>query len=423
MRITLARKSVSVRIICRITALVAVLATCGCGKSPPPAVSSAVPSLTKTVKGQVIGPVGRPVAGARVIVSQGRGSFDYTELKTDGEGRFEITLEAAPYWSDVAWCCVYADGLAVGGGRLSEGENLVVLRTPRELSGTVVDVYGRPVPEAVVRLEQLSPLDRLQDSYRVPPLLADSFTAKTDEGGRWTIHGVPPFGSGWMSLDSPGMVQETKQVRFTAGGNMSTTLVAQPGTSLSGRVVYEDGGPAAGVAVMAQAQNLEAAGPGWAEAVTTADGTYRLTGLSDGVFNVLVEEPSGEWVAAAFESVKVGAQMIIGLPDLVLTSGAIIEGTVTDLTTGEPLSGVSIGSYGPHRPMSSAAIISDYTDEHGRYQLRVAPGHSYIYVAGPAPAYAMDEGHTLDVGPADTAVVDFAVGPESPRGNKGWWPF
>ena len=357
-----------------------------------------------------------------MVVSQGRGSFDYTEVETDGEGRFEITLEVPPHWDAVAWCCVRADGLAVGGGRLTSGDNLVVLRTPSEVRGTVVDLHGRPVQGAAVRLTRVIPGD-MAHSFSIPPGLADSFAAKTDEGGRWTIRGVPPFGSARVALEDPRFVSEAKELRLTARPTPSATLVAYPGASLSGRVVYEDGTPAAGVAVMAQAQDLEATASAWAEAMTTADGSYQLTGLSDGMFNIFVEEASGEWVAAALEAVTASALMVVELPDLILTRGAIVQGTVTDMTTGDPVPGVCIGSYGPHRPMSSAAIIGDYTDGNGRYQLRVAPGRSYIYVAGPPPGYALDEGRTFDIGAGDTVAVDFAIGPERRQRRRGWWPF
>ena len=406
------------------TSAFVIAALCGCGAPPSPQRpgAGAAPSLAKTVKGQVIGPAGQPVTGAQVVVSQGRGSFDYTELKTDGEGRFEITLEAPPYWDTLAWCCVYAEGLAVGGGPLAKGENLIVLRTPSELTGTVVDSLGWPVEDAAVRLASVTPSD-VQDSFSVPPSLTECFTARTDEEGRWTIRGVPPIGSARVALDDPRFVSEAKEVGFTAGRNTLPALVARPGASLSGRVVYEDGTPAAGVAVMAQAQDLEATMPGWSEALTAADGSYTLSGLADGVYNVMVEEASGDWVAAALEAVTASALMVVELPDLVLTRGAIVEGTVTDMTTGEPLPGVCIGSYGPHRPMSSAAIIGDYTDGNGRYQLRVAPGRSYIYVAGPPPGYALDEGRTFDIGAGDTVAVDFAIGPERRQRRRGWWPF
>lgn len=396
----------------------------GCGKPPPPAVPSGAPPLVKTVKGQVIGPVGRPVAGAQVIVSQGRGSFDYTEVQTDGDGRFEIALEVPPHWDTAAWCCVYADGLAVGGSRLAVGDNLIVLQRPGEVAGTVADVRGRPVEGAAVRLTRVNPGD-MAHSFPIPPGLADAFTAETDEGGRWTIRGVPPFGSGRFELDDPRFLREATEVRLTARPGPSATLVARPGASLSGRVVYEDGTSAPGIAVMAQAQDLDATASGWAEAVTTADGSYQLAGLSDGMFNILVEESSGDWVAAALEGVTASAPTTVELPDLILTRGAIIEGTVTDMVTGDPLPGVCIGSYGPHRPMSSAAIISDYTDEHGRYQLRVAAGRGTIYVAEAPPGYQVGKAATVDLGRGETAVADFAVGPPwaGPRRNKGWWPF
>jgi hypothetical protein len=139
----------------------------------------------------------------------------------------------------------------------------------------------------------------------------------------------------------------------------------------------------------------------------------------------MIDEPTGAWVAAAIEGVDVTSLSDTAVPDLILTHGATVEGQVFDEVTGDPLAGVSIGSYGPHRPRSSAAIIGTRTDANGHYRLRVAPGKSYVYVSGPPPGYGSPGsaiGSDIEVLPGQTETLDFTVGPERQQ-QRGWWPF
>ena len=174
---------------------------------------------------------------------------------------------------------------------------------------------------------------------------------------------------------------------------------------LTGKVFYENGKPAGGIQVAAQiqnkammqqfvalrarlgvAQNQPLQIPyqdqkwSWNNGVSKPDGSYELPVAADTPYNVMVFDTTGKWVAAGVEGVQGQKNTTVEVPDLLLTSGALVVGTVID-STGRPLSGVSIGSYGPHRPASSATIIAAKTDVAGRYRLRVAPGLSRIYVS------------------------------------------
>jgi hypothetical protein len=147
----------------------------------------------------------------------------------------------------------------------------------------------------------------------------------------------------------------------------------------------------------------------WAGTLTALDGSYRLTGLEAARYNVAIEEPSGRWVGAAREGVPARGGQGTRVDDLVLTPGAFVEGLVVDDRTGQPVAGVSVGSYGPHRPRSSAMIISDDTDAMGRYRLRVAPGRSYVYVAD--GRFEREPGTEVVVALGKTAVHTFRIRP------------
>jgi hypothetical protein len=187
--------------------------------------------------------------------------------------------------------------------------------------------------------------------------------------------------------------------------------------SLAGRVVYEDGRPAAGIPVMAFMQKtqrqalLERAGldqgrydvelnkSTWklvrpivaAEATTGDDGRFQFNGLTSAPYNIVVAKTDGvwvlpieDWVAKAKEGVvaKEGEARRITTP-LVLMRGSLIRGKVIDRENKTALRGVQIAFTGPHFPKSVESAFSAKTDIEGRFELRVPPGVTRLYACGP----------------------------------------
>ena len=173
---------------------------------------------------------------------------------------------------------------------------------------------------------------------------------------------------------------------------------------LVGKARYADGKPAGGVRIDAQIQDTaqnqvlasEKSGLATDRAQqlsenmtrTLADGTYRMAVGANLPYNIMLLPnnllQAGQddgWVAAAAEGVSGHKNHNVAVPDLVLTRGAFAVGVVTDKISGKPLPGVHVGSYGPARPFSSAAIIGGLTDANGHYRLRLAPGKNQTYVA------------------------------------------
>jgi hypothetical protein len=225
---------------------------------------------------------------------------------------------------------------------------------------------------------------------------ADGRVAIPVSAGNSTLKVLGPVD--WAKLGDDKDPPETKiDVTIARGETRPAQLTADErffgSAVITGRVVFPDGKPAAGIQVMAQVNENYYTQPGarikdegpfsWAEDLSHADGSYRLAGLMTAPFNVSVEDPKDEWIAAAAENVPAVLRTTFRPNDLKLTHGAFVQGTVTDALTGKPVKDVPIGSYGPHRPRSSAMIIRAETDEKGRYRLRVAPGESYIYVQDP----------------------------------------
>ncbi len=211
--------------------------------------------------------------------------------------------------------------------------------------------------------------------------------------------------------------------------------------ALTGKVRRVDGTPAGNIHLSAQVQsadmdkiftlNPQPASPGKPQmansrqmevsgsfAHTRRDGTYTLY-VGEGLkYNICViredlmktyDSDTG-LVAAAAEGVSGAKGTTVSVPDLVLTPGGIITGTVTDKATGRPIMGATVMSYGPHSPESSAAVISAQTDRSGTYRLRVAPGRSRVYVSDTFTQQSgADPNRYLEVAEGQTKTQDFQI--------------
>ena len=363
-----------------------------------------------TISGKVIGPDGKAVAGAEVFIEQHFPGKRLLSLKTNKSGAFSADLEAIEtigYKPDVyGRAIIIKPGLAIGGGYLHRSNNVFRLGAAGQAWGSVADAQGRPVANARVCLNAIMQ-DGLYSGIWLPYELQARFAARTTADGRWAIHSVPTSGSVRVLLDDPRYVRVRCDAKLGANPVPAPTMAARPGATIAGKIIYQGGKPAGGVEIFAQG----AGGPmsqldGCFRTVSLADGSYKLTGLPSGIcnpfgfrtstglpsgekytYNVIADEPTGKWIAAAIENVSVAEGRITRVPNLVLTRGAIVEGTVTDEDTAKPLPGVYIGSYGPHRPKSGANICT-FTDEKGHYRLRVAPGNSYVWASGGPEGYS-----------------------------------
>ena len=372
----------------------------------------AVVAGADAVAGKVVGPDGKPVAGATVIVNNHFSATDIVTLATDQLGRFALPADPLGYQRDtVGRVTVYAAGFAVGGGVLKTAGTVIRLDSLGQAWGCVTDEKGIPVPRATVGLDGIT-MDEPQDTIWIPEPLKGKFMTRTTADGRWTILGVPTSGKAEVALADPRFVRARVQAPLGPDAVAAPALIARPGAVIAGRAVLGDGKPAAGVRVFAQVidTNARNAVVSWAETTTSAGGYYKLTGLSTGTYNVMEEDPSGKRVAAALEAVKTTEGQVTRVGNLVLSAGAVVQGLVTDSVTGKPLPGVQVGSYGPHRPKSSAAIISSYTGKDGRYRLRVAPGKSYIYICSGPEGYTRQElGVDVTVGQGQTKELPFKL--------------
>ncbi len=123
---------------------------------------------TVTFRGRVVDPEGRPFAGATLhLAGEGLPPSAFRTVRAtsgpDGRFRFEVSGREFIYWNDQAWghgvsivarAAGYACGLDDGGD--ASGESTVTLaRDDAVITGRVVDLEGRPVAGASVRVMEV----------------------------------------------------------------------------------------------------------------------------------------------------------------------------------------------------------------------------------------------------------------------------
>jgi hypothetical protein len=272
---------------------------------------------------------------------------------------------------------------------------------------------------------------------------AESFgCATTSSSGEYTITGLA---SGQYDVEfispaesEPGYIaqyyqgttsfEDAKAVPVTAGGTVSGIDAAlEEGGRITGKVTRASGGaPIEGVEVCATAVHTE----GFGCAKTKANGSYTITGLASGNYEVEFSSPIEggldfvsqywEYASSSTEATKVlvtAPETVSGI-DAKLQEGGRIEGKVTDASTGAGLEEVLVcvltesGKLVSFRQCASTGANGEYTISavgSGNYKIGFAAGKKYVpqYYNGKA---SVAEANTVSVtAPATTPNIDAAM--------------
>jgi 5-hydroxyisourate hydrolase-like protein (transthyretin family)/thiol-disulfide isomerase/thioredoxin len=374
------------------------------------------------VAARVVTPDGQPVKGARVSwIGRGeRAPVFLAETRTDATGRFQFDRAAelrrkAPD----PQLLVEAPGWSMAFERVPEGsgELAITLRPATELRVRFVDPEGKPAPGLRVRLEVV--LGERNAFLWLHGLVDDRFTWQTDAEGRVTIPGLPRSGQARVDIEDGRFAHlEMENVRLAQDAvTAGPTIALLPGASVRGRITFgPTGKPAAGIRVGAQGAGVER---GWGEGVTAADGSYVMTRVRPGVYNVALDlkgDLARSWTAAAHERLTLATGEQQTGVDFTLIHGAVISGRVTAADNGEPVKGIPVGVYGPAHPMSGAWVQGAETGADGRYSHRVPPGkqHLYLMLGAPPPGFLLpaQSAHDLEIRDGETVTFNFQL----PRG-------
>lgn len=196
------------------------------------------------MRGRVLDPAGRPVAGALVAAgstrNQGYGDrftmrdrFGMPVARSDADGRFD--LSGVEHLSlDFA---VMADGYPVVCGELPRWIGVVsytevTLAPPARLAITVRDPHGAPLPGAEARLVELDGRRAERIPFPLPHARADAAGVARLElvaAGRAPLRVTPPPGSPWKEI--------TTQVTIAAGAEAAFEVQLAEASAIVGSAV------------------------------------------------------------------------------------------------------------------------------------------------------------------------------------------
>ena len=405
--------------------------------------TASVPAVNHGRLPRVLAPDGRPVAGATVsFVGHDEltpGTVVLRTATTAGDGSFDLPPSAdgkdPTARSSARQVIVEAPGHGLTGGSVRRNVlSDVRLKPATELRVQVLGPDGKPAAGLRVAPRTLvgrgTPGKPFSWFVNVPDSLQERLARQTGADGMLVLPGLPQEATATLEVlgdDRYAMLNHKDQVPLDAAPvTQAKPLKLRPGASVGGRIAYGDGGkPVAGAVVHAQAAGRDTSG--WGAATSDADGSYRITGLDPGQYNLYVKLPEAltrDWAVAAIEKVAVHEGGRLEGQDLKLVRGGVLKGKVIGSDTKLGLAGVNVGLYGPARPRSSAGIQSTSTAADGSFSFRVPPGRQYVYVSGFVPdGYVRPRGEasqepTVDDGQEVEVTIQLPRDPNPPVAGR-----
>ena len=358
----------------------------------PPKVAPKPPDAAKdtTVSGRVLDPDGKPVAGARLHLTPAFGylheAYSSAESVTTGpDGRFAFPEKKDRDHGIIV--AATAPNFGVGWVRIKSDEQrgdltlqLVTDDTP--ITGQVVNLEGKPVPGATLRVMQINAAPNedlgpwleavtgkkgtsLELAQKHVPryTIAPSRTITTDAQGRFQLTGIGPNRLIRVQLDGPTIVSEILHMRTQSGKNIEVTdhegntkynerrmvttfypanfrHTAAPSRPIIGVVRDKDTKkPLAGVTIRSYARATGAGSFQILDIVRTttdAEGRYRLTGMAKGEGYKIAAIPTRDQpYVIGNRDVPEGPGLDPVTVDFEMKRGVWIEGKITDKATGK----------------------------------------------------------------------------------------
>jgi RNA polymerase sigma factor (sigma-70 family) len=390
-----------------------------------------------TVSGRVVGPDGKPVAGAKLFLCDAAGKSAAPQPAADGDGRFHFALPAGT-GPGLRGLLATADGLGLDWAFLQPGAigHELTLHLPADvpIAGKVVTTEGKPVAGAAVRIVELSttasgtldeflkqwaadrerkptgPAFHLLTEKRLgsPAALRQLASATTGPDGTFRLTGIGRDRGLMLGIRGPGITDQYLRVvtrpGFVAGpgGQVALqgpepTVVVAPGKSIRGTLRdARTKQPLAGVRVLVYTPDRPI--DWWwqpVKTVTDAQGRYRLDGLAKARQIIAFDPGPGATHMHRFDEVADTAGFAPIVHDAELYRGVVVSGRVTDRSTGRPVRArivycplLNNGNYsttpGYAVPRTRLTLWVDSremdTGADGRYRLTALPGPGALFV-------------------------------------------
>jgi RNA polymerase sigma factor (sigma-70 family) len=371
------------------------------------------------VRGRVLDPDGKPIAGAKLYLGHDKPKeAAYPVRATSGDdGRFEFTfarseLDKIDADAPLPPVLAVAEGRGCGWAKVGSAEEELTLRLVKDevASGRILDADGRPVVGAQLTVDGVTahtgpkregfafvytlpwgPYIRDNANGWAGPLPGQPAVLKTDAEGRFRLAGVGRDRVAFLHLEGPGIA--TADLGVIAGAPVDHLAAAS--RPIRGVVRDKDTGkPLAGVVVFLNFWiNSRYEESRWVKTVSDKDGRYELLGLAkQRNYGLMAKPPKGQ----LYFQRHVDLQDTPGLDpltaDIEMTQGLMVRGKVTDKATGKPVAQAVVDYHplygnpkvikldGFWHPRSETTTAPD-----GSYALTVLPGPGLIGVVGPNP--------------------------------------
>ena len=381
-------------------------------KAPNPQFSAAMAESAAeklTYSGRVVDSDGKPVVDAEILYSvKYNPSESVAQTAADGTFRFESPRLELTEWERVSIIATHAD-YALGWRNLqlqNTSDLEIQLETPEVISGRILDEDGAPIQDAVARIQVLfsgNPALLGRESSLSRDVIPIS-PATTNADGEFVLRGIPLGAATNLEIQGP---EYAKEMHFkVSAGTKGLEFRLKREGRIEGRLSYtETGAPVKDATVALQGIHPTT---GWGRTRVDTKGSYLLTNLAPGFYNLYLYKGPKGWTAVAKELIEVVKGQTVSNIDLTLVRGGFITGRVIDQDTSEPIANHHIGFHDAARPESQAAGHGTETDETGAYRFRAAPGRALVFAS--APQGYLDSGQTrryFNVVEGENVIVDF----------------
>jgi protocatechuate 3,4-dioxygenase beta subunit len=334
-----------------------------------------------TASGRVLGPEGRPVPGANVLLQPGRPEDEDWSLPQDSkpfevlsgpEGRFLLSHLAAGRYG----LQVIRDGFAparIAGLEIPADSRTVDLGDVRmeasaAIEGRVLDERGRPLSGAQVGLALPTAIHGIGRPSRV----------ETGPDGSFQLHDLVRGERYDLWVQADGFVPR-QAPGVEAPPSEPLRIELRRGRTLAVRVVDPDGRPVPR-ARLSRMERMTTSVSGvssgsWSMSgvgQTDDEGTLRIGGLEPGVLDLQVEADGFQPLLA--RGLRIPEDEAAGPVEVTLARGAVLEGRVLD-GDGKPVIGASVNAFQADAELPGGGSPEATTDDEGRYRLTgLSPG-------------------------------------------------
>jgi protocatechuate 3,4-dioxygenase beta subunit len=296
----------------------------------------------------------------------------------------ELGSEFAPVYYPGVLQLDQAQAVTLGAGEEAHADIAMRRMKTTEVAGRVIGPDGGPGVRSFVSLS----LAGVED-------WGGELGGMTDSSGEFSVKGVPP-GSYYIraGTQEKGKYYNTRQKIEVGEAKIdSLVLTLGSGATIHGRIRSASGAPLPSGRTMVHLESIgEEGGTGFGFTEVNQDGSFELSGVSDGSYAVMTS-PIGEgWFIqsahlgnedALVDGLQVEGGAAKGSLEIVASNnGAQIEGTVTDSDKHQPLAGVQIkAQVDPSTDYTYMRSRAATTDQNGHYVLKDVPPHKYKVTA------------------------------------------